>query len=193
MSIWDALDEGHGAAPFDSEPSAYEQHMAAERQKRELKSQIKRFGDDAMRVDPTLPLGASGAAVAPTEQFERGYVMRMPGSRAPKQESKDPLRSLLKAMQITGNKSRDTGKSDGSKSSRTTKAGESDDAAAGGVQFKGSGRPAGSSLYREPPEGFALRAATGSCCQTRAVLHTWEVSRRARRMLCCARCVNATP
>ena len=34
-----------------------------------------------------------------------------------------------------------------------------DDGAAGGVQFKGSGRPAGSSLYREPPEGFALHAA----------------------------------
>jgi hypothetical protein len=116
MSIWDALDEGHGAAPFSTEPSAYEQHLAAERQKRELKSQIKRFGDDAMRVDPTLPLGASGAAVPKeTEQFERGYVMRMPGSKAPKQESKDPLRSLLKAMQITGSKSQSTPKSDGTK------------------------------------------------------------------------------
>ena len=31
MSIWDALDEGHGAAPFSTEPSAYEQHLAAER------------------------------------------------------------------------------------------------------------------------------------------------------------------
>jgi hypothetical protein len=159
-TIWDALDEGHGATPFSTEPSAYEQHLAAERQKRQLTQQIKRFGDDAMRVDPTLPLGASGAAVPKeTEQFERGYVMRMPNSKAPKQESKDPLRSLLKAMQITGSKLQDTPKGHGTKSPRTSKAGESDDGAAGGVQFKGSGRPAGGSLYREPPEGFALHAA----------------------------------
>ena len=159
-TIWDALDEGHGAVPFNTELSAYEQHLAAERQKRQLAQQIKRFGDDAMRVDPTLPLGATGSAVPKeTEQFERGYVMRMPGSKAPKQESKDPLRSLLKAMQITGTKSQDTPKGHGTKSPRTSKAGESDDGATGGVQFKGSGRPAGSSVYREPPEGFALHTA----------------------------------
>ena len=33
----------------------------------------------------------------------------------------------------------------------------------------------------------------GSCCRTRAVLHTWEVSRRARRMLCCAPSGSAMP
>ena len=100
--MWDAPDDGHGFVPFGTEPSAYEQHMQAEREKRQLKQQIRRFGDDAMRVDPKLPLGNAGnAASLPAkgvEAFERGYVLRMPGSKAPKQESKDPLRSLPKSM-----------------------------------------------------------------------------------------------
>ncbi len=45
-TIWDALDDGHGSVPFGTEPAAYEQHIEAERQKRQLKQQIKRFGDD---------------------------------------------------------------------------------------------------------------------------------------------------
>ena len=118
-TIWDALDDGHGSVPFSTEPSAYEQHMEAERQNRQLKQQIKQFGDDAMRVDPRLPLGNAGNTTGlpdkGVEAFERGYVLRMPGSKAPKQESKDPLRSLLKAMSISGTKSRDGGKSVGGK------------------------------------------------------------------------------
>ena len=158
-TIWDALDDGHGSVPFSTEPSAYEQHMEAERQNRQLKQQIKRFGDDAMRVDPRLPLGNAGNTTSlpdkGVEAFERGYVLRMPGSKAPKQESKDPLRSLLKAMSISGTKSRDGGKSDGKKSQRTSK-GEEKDGGADGVQFQGSGRPTRNRVHRESAEGFAL-------------------------------------
>ena len=56
-TIWDALDEGHGAAPFSTEPSANEQHLAAERQKRQLTQQIKRFGDSSPRGASCPPLG----------------------------------------------------------------------------------------------------------------------------------------
>jgi hypothetical protein len=161
-TIWDALDDDHGSVPFSTEPSPYEQHMETERRNRQLKQQIKRFGDDAMRVDPKLPLGNAGnTASLPdkgVESFERGYVLRMPGSKAPKQESKDPLRSLLKAMNITGTKLRDEGTSDGSKSQRTSKA-EEKDGGADGVQFQGSGRPTRNRLHREPAEGFALFTA----------------------------------
>ena len=158
-TMWDAPDDGHGFVPFGTEPSAYEQHMQAEREKRQLKQQIRRFGDDAMRVDPKLPLGNAGnAASLPAkgvEAFERGYVLRMPGSKAPKQESKDPLRSLLKSMNITGTKLRDVGESDGTKSQRSSKAAEKD-GSTDGVQFQGSGRPTRNRLHREPAEGFAL-------------------------------------
>ena len=161
-TIWDALDDGHGSVPFSTEPSAYEQHMEAERQNRQLKQQIKRFGDDAMRVDPTLPLGNAGnTASLPdkgVESFERGYVLRMPGSKAPKQESKDPLWSLLKAMNISGTKLRDEGKSDGTKSQRSSKA-EEKDGSTDGIQFQGSGRPTRNRVHREPAEGFALFTA----------------------------------
>ncbi len=161
-TIWDALDDGHGSVPFSTEPSPYEQHMEAERQNRQLKQQIKRFGDDAMRVDPRLPLGNAGNTTSlpdkGVEAFERGYVLRVPGSKAPKQESKDPLRSLLKAMNISGTKSRHEGKSDVTKCQRDSKT-EEKDGSTDGVQFQGSGRPTRNRVHREPPEGFALFTA----------------------------------
>ena len=39
--MWDAPDDGHGFVPFGTEPSAYEQHMQTEREKRQLKQQIR--------------------------------------------------------------------------------------------------------------------------------------------------------
>ena len=58
--MWDAPDDSHGLVPFSTEPSAYEQHLQSERQQRQLRQQIRRFGDDAMRVDPRLPLSNAG-------------------------------------------------------------------------------------------------------------------------------------
>ena len=105
------------------EPTPYERHIEQARQERELKRQIKRYGDDAMRVDPQMNL-TDAASSMPTESFTRAYQMRMPGSKVDKPESKDPLRSLVKAMQIDVTKTREKVKTDGRKSTATK---ESDD------------------------------------------------------------------
>eukprot|EP01043_Picozoa_sp_COSAG02_P020486 COSAG02_NODE_1013_length_15207_cov_4.700556_4_plen_117_part_00 len=57
------------------------------------------------------------ASSLPTESFTRAYQMRMPGSKVDKPESKDPLRSLMKAMKIDVKKSREKSTPDGTKSS----------------------------------------------------------------------------
>ena len=36
--------------------SAYEQYLEEQRRERELKKQLRRYGDDAMRVDPQMNL-----------------------------------------------------------------------------------------------------------------------------------------
>lgn len=100
------------------ELSAYEQHLEEQRQQRELKKQLRKYGDDAMRVDPQMNL-TDAASSLPTESFTRAYQMRMPGAKVEKPESKDPLRSLMKAMQIDVKKTREKVKSDGTKSSAT--------------------------------------------------------------------------
>jgi len=38
------------------ELSAYEQYLEEQRRERELKKQLRRYGDDAMRVDPQMNL-----------------------------------------------------------------------------------------------------------------------------------------
>ena len=98
--------------------SAYEQYLEEQRRERELKKQLRRYGDDAMRVDPQMNL-TDAASSMPTESFTRAYQMRMPGSKVDKPESKDPLRSLMKAMSIDVKKTREKVKSDGTKSSAT--------------------------------------------------------------------------
>ena len=105
------------------ELSAYEQHLENQRQERVLKQQLRKYGDDAMRVDPQMNL-TDAASSLPTESFTRAYQMRMPGAAASKPESKDPLRSLMKAMQIDVRKAREKSTSDGRKTTATK---ESDD------------------------------------------------------------------
>ena len=98
------------------ELSAYEQYLEDQRQQRELEKQLRRYGDDAMRVDPQMNL-TDAASSLPTEPFTRAYQMRMPGAKVEKPESKDPLRSLLKAMQIDVTKTREKSAPDGTKPS----------------------------------------------------------------------------
>ena len=105
------------------ELSAYEQFLEEQRQHRELEKQVRKYGDDAMRVDPEMNL-TDAASSMPTESFTRAYQMRMPGSQVEKAKEKDPLASLMKAMQIDVTKTREKSKSDGTK---TTASKESDD------------------------------------------------------------------
>jgi hypothetical protein len=105
------------------ELSAYEQFLEEQRQHRELEKQVRKYGDDAMRVDPQMNL-TDAASSMPTESFTRAYQMRMPGSQVEKAKEKDPLASLIKAMQIDVTKTREKVKTDGRKSSASK---ESDD------------------------------------------------------------------
>ena len=100
------------------ELSAYEQYLEEQRQERELKKQLRKYGDDAMRVDPQMNL-TDAASSMPTESFTRAYQMRMPGAKVEKPDSKDPLRSLMKAMSIDVKKSREKSAPDGRKSTAT--------------------------------------------------------------------------
>ena len=98
------------------ELSAYEQFLEEQRQQRELEKQVRKYGEDAMRVDPEMNLTDATSSI-PTESFTRAYQMRMPGSQVEKAKEKDPLASLMKAMQIDVTKTREKSKSDGKKSS----------------------------------------------------------------------------
>ena len=100
------------------ELSAYEQYIEERRLERELTRQVRQYGDDVMRVDPKMNLTDAASSI-PTEPFTRAYQMRMPGSVASKPESKDPLRSLMKAMQIDVTKAREKSAPDGRKSTAT--------------------------------------------------------------------------
>ena len=100
------------------EVSAYEEYLEEQRRERELKKQLRKYGDDAMRVDPQMNL-TDAASSMPTEPFTRAYQMRMPGSKVEKPESKDPLRSLMKAMNIDVKKTREKSAPDGTKSTAT--------------------------------------------------------------------------
>ena len=79
------------------EPSEYERMLEEKRQERLLKQQIKQYGDDAMRFEPTMAMDSS---TMPTEEFQRSYQMRMPGVKHAKPKEKDPLASLMKAMKL---------------------------------------------------------------------------------------------
>ena len=91
------------------EPSEYERMLEEKRQERLLKQQIKQYGDDAMRFEPTMAVDSS---TMPTEEFQRSYQLRMPGVKHAKPKEKDPLASLLKAMKL--------GQSTGTKNNRAT-------------------------------------------------------------------------
>ncbi len=45
------------------ELSAYEQHLEEQRQQRELKKQLRKYGDDAMRVDPQMNLTDAASSI----------------------------------------------------------------------------------------------------------------------------------
>ena len=105
------------------ELSAYEQFLEEQRQHRELEKQVRKYGDDAMRVDPQMNL-TDAASSMPTESFTRAYQMRMPGSKAEKAKEKDPLASLMKAMQIDVTKTREKVKTDGRKPSASKESGD---------------------------------------------------------------------
>ena len=126
--------------------AAYDLHVARARQERELRQQIRKYGDEAMRVEPKVEVGSD---VLSTEPFERAYVMRMPGSSAPKADSKDPLKSLLKAMKISGNK-RQPARSSGNKDQRSV--GNEEQRHGSGLEFKGSGRPPRGNPNPQPAE-----------------------------------------
>jgi hypothetical protein len=133
------------------EPTPYERHIEQARQERELKRQVKRYGEDAMRVDPQMNL-TDAASSMPTESFTRAYQMRMPGSKAEKAKEKDPLASLMKAMQIDVTKTREKVKTDGRKPTATK---ESDDG-----KFHGTrARYPRSRADREPAEIESWHAA----------------------------------
>ena len=144
MSIFDPIEEGD--APFSSEPSAYDLHVAQARQERQLRQQIRKHGDEAMRVEPKVEVGSD---VLSTEPFERSYIMRVPGSKTPKADSKDPLKSLMKAMNISGNK-RQPVRSSGNKDQRGIA--NEEQRHGSGFEFKGSGRPPRGHTNPQPAE-----------------------------------------
>jgi hypothetical protein len=144
MSIFDPIEEGD--APFSSEPSAYDLHVAQARQERQLRQQIRKHGDEAMRVEPKVEVGSDALS---TEPFERSYVIRMAGSSAPRADSKDPLKSLLKAMNISGSK-RQPVQSSGNKDQRGI--GNEEQRHGSGLEFKGSGRPPRGHTNPQPAE-----------------------------------------
>ena len=98
--LWDP--PSANKVPFNTEPTPYELHCQKQRELRELEQQVNRFGTDAMKVDPRLPLDAP----LPPENFERALQMRMPDQKALKEEDTDPCRSLLKALKIKKSASR---------------------------------------------------------------------------------------
>ena len=81
-----------------TEPSEYQRMAEEKRMQRVLDAQIRKYGDDAMRVDPKMKVDSS---TMPTEDVVHSYQLRMPGSKAAKAAPKDPLRSLMKQMNLT--------------------------------------------------------------------------------------------
>ena len=133
------------------ELSAYEQFLEEQRQQRELEKQVRKYGVDAMRVDPEMNLTDATSSI-PTESFTRAYQMRMPGSQVEKVKEKDPLASLMKAMQIDVTKTREKVNTDGRK---PTASKESDDG-----KFHGTrARYPRSRADREPSEIESWHAA----------------------------------
>ena len=125
--------------------SPYELAMEQKRMDRLLQQQLNRYGDEAMRVTPKLSVDNS---TIPTEDFARSYVLRMPGVNHSKPVTKDPMKSLLKAMKIPITVTK--------KSRTPVKENNTDGDFAGTRIDKSNGRPKGSYTARESPEDFAL-------------------------------------
>ena len=128
----------------ETEPSPYELAMEQKRMDRLLQQQVKRYGDDAMHSNPKISVDNS---TIPTEEFARSYVLRMPGVNRSVPETKDPMKSLLKAMKI---------QSTGTKKNRAhVKENKVED---GRIPDQANGRPKGSYSARESSEDLALLA-----------------------------------
>ena len=128
----------------ETEASPYELAMEQKRMDRLLQQQVKRYGDDAMHSNPKISVDNS---TIPTEEFARSYVLRMPGVNHSIPETKDPMKSLLKAMKI---------QSTGTKKNRAhVKENKVED---GRIPDQANGRPKGSYAARESTEDLALLA-----------------------------------
>ena len=103
--------EGCEMLPFQDDPSPYEQHMAQILETNRLKTQIRQYGDETMRVGAEAPVGAN----VPTQTFERSYYLH-PGPRGPKhrKDSKpDPCKRLMKVIKLKPQQAGKTGKKNG--------------------------------------------------------------------------------
>ena len=130
--LWDP--PSTSSVPFNTEPTTYELHCQKQRELRELEQQVNRFGVDAMKVDPKLPLDNP----LPTEEFERALQMRMPDEKTPKEKDSDPCRSLLKALGIKKSSSK---KKQASKENVDKKKGDVRPTDAGSERYFISGEP----------------------------------------------------
>ena len=92
-------DEYYGGGE-GAEPSQYELEMAARKQQREMDRQLKAYGREAMELDPKLRLEDAARGVT-LEDHQKSLQLRMPGSKPPKKDAKDPLRDLMKQMKLT--------------------------------------------------------------------------------------------
>ena len=85
----------------EPELSPHEMELERIRQEKLLEAQIRYYGEDAMRIDAAL---AVDNATIPTEEIQRSFAMRIPGTKISKKPEKDPLASLMKAMKISPGK-----------------------------------------------------------------------------------------
>ena len=133
------------------EPSPYELEMERLRMDKLLQSQVRKYGDDAMRTQPTIALDDSAM---PTEDFQRSCVLRIPGVKIAKPAAKDPLAGLLKAMNVRPVPN--TGRNTGNKTNRALVKGEN----GGEPRFdESNGRPTWRRGTGESPEEFARHPA----------------------------------
>lgn len=130
-ALWDAP---ANKTPFVTDPTPYELHLQRQREAVELRKQVRKFGDEAMRVDPRLALDAP----LPPEDFERAFQLRMPDQMATEEEDPDPLRSLMKALGI---KKRTSKKSAADSDDESEKSDDRGDANSGPEGFFVSGEP----------------------------------------------------
>ena len=86
------------------EPSEYERMVEEKRMERLLKQQIKKYGEDAMRMEPSMAIDSS---TMPVEDFQRSYQLRMPGVQHPKKRKRTRWRrySRFVAVSVAGSAS----------------------------------------------------------------------------------------
>ena len=83
--------------------------MAARKQQREMDRQLKAYGREAMELDPKLRLEDAARGVT-LEDHQKSLQLRMPGSKPPKKDAKDPLRDFQDETDETYDGSRHSGR-----------------------------------------------------------------------------------